>query len=165
MGFTKYREDDLDRRIENRAAVLDEFQPSFTQVDWPASRDYSQENEDQYFEGNTELVAPVDPPHLTVRDRIILRISAMKLQSGSNHMVREVLEDTAYWSPAHFEELARMSAQASARLNIMLARAYHDEPSEQEPSFRAVVRTQRSVVVEIRKRRADVLHLRHPDFW
>jgi len=39
MGFPKYREDDLDRRVENRAAVLDEFQPSFTQSKWSSSFD------------------------------------------------------------------------------------------------------------------------------
>jgi len=165
MGFPKYREDDLDRRIENRAAILDECQPSFTRVAWQASPDYSQGNDGQYSQESVELVAPVESPPLTVRDKIILRIFAMKLQSGSNHIVREVLADTAYWSPAHFEELARMSPQASARLNIILATGYHDEPSEQEPSFRTVAGPRRTVVVEIRKHRPEVLHLRHPDFW
>src|SRR5262245_23924016 len=113
MGFPKYREDDLDRRIENRATVLDEFQSSFTQGGWEASCDYLQENDDEYFQENCELSFPLDPPPLTLGDRIILRILAIKLQSGSNHIVREVLADTAYWSPAHFGELARMSPQAS----------------------------------------------------
>ena len=163
MGFPKYREDDLDRRIENRAAILDEYQPSFTHLDWSAPGDYSQESSDDTFEEN--ILPLVDPPALTVRDRIILRISSMKLQSGAGHFIREVLEDTAYWSPAHFEELARMSPQASAQLNVLLVRAYHDDPSEPEPPFRAVAVSQRSVLVEVRKRRSEVLHLRHPSFW
>ena len=160
MGFPKYREDDLDRRIENRAAVLDEYQSSFTQVARQASPDYPQENDEQYFQESVELIAPDEPLPLTVRDRVILRIFAMKLQSGSDHFAREVLADTAYWSPAHFEELARMSPQASARLNIILARGYHDEPIEQEASFHAVVGPRRNIVVEIRKYRPGVLHLR-----
>ena len=165
MGFPKYREDDLDRRIDNRAAVLDECQPSFTQAAWHALPDYFQENDDQCFPESVELVAPVEPPPLTVRDKIILRIFAMKLESGSNHIVREVLADTAYWSPAHFEELARMSPKASARLNILLARGYHGDSCEQESSFRTVPGPRHTVVVEIRKRRPGVLRLRHPDFW
>jgi hypothetical protein len=37
MAFPKYREDDLDRRIENSAAILDEYQPSLTEIDRRAS--------------------------------------------------------------------------------------------------------------------------------
>jgi hypothetical protein len=59
-----------------------------------------------------------------------------------------------------------MSPAATARLAMILARGYHDESSEQEPSFQAVTgRRRREVVVEIRKRRIGVLSLRHPDFW
>jgi hypothetical protein len=165
MGYAKYREDDLDRRIENRAAILDKCQPGFTQADWRASLCHSQENDHEYFQDSIERAPQIDLSPLLVRDKIILRIAAMKLNSGSSHLIRDVLSDTPYWSPTHFEELAHMSPQASAQLNIALARAHHDEPGEQEPSFRAFAGPQRAFVVETRKRRQETLHLRHPDFY
>jgi|ERR1700730_10574997 hypothetical protein len=38
MGWGSKRGDDLERRIENGAGVLDEYQPSFTQGDWRTSQ-------------------------------------------------------------------------------------------------------------------------------
>jgi|SRR5262245_2870177 hypothetical protein len=158
MGFPKYREDDLERRIENRAAILDEYQPSFTDISLRALP-ASTPGDERYFHEDPRPES-VELLPLTVREKIILRILAMKLQSGSGHSAREVVTVTSFWSPAHFEELARISPQASVRLNIILARNYHNEPVDQEPSFRAVVAQRREVVVEIRKRRPGLLQLR-----
>src|SRR5260370_25461362 len=38
MGLASLQADIINHRIENRAAVLDEYQPSFTQGDWRASQ-------------------------------------------------------------------------------------------------------------------------------
>jgi hypothetical protein len=171
MAIGKYYEDIVEARRENGAAIVFEYQyPQENECQYPQENEYQypQEHDRQYMQENAKPVTSGEPPKLTVRDRVALRIFVMKLQSDSDHVARELLSETAYWSLAHFEELARMSPAATARLAMILARGYHDESSEQEPfepSFQAVTGRRREVVVEIRKRRIGVLSLRHPDFW
>jgi hypothetical protein len=62
MGFASKHEHDRDRCIENGAAVLDEFQPSFTQ-----RRDYQESR-------SIDLVYRFDPLDLTPGDRFFLGI-------------------------------------------------------------------------------------------
>jgi hypothetical protein len=54
--MSKMREDERDRRIENRATILDEYQPSFTQVAWP----------------ERASAVPTEPPRLTLSDRVMM---------------------------------------------------------------------------------------------
>jgi hypothetical protein len=160
MARGKYYEDIVEARRENGADIVFEYQ-------YPQENAYRypQEDDCQYPHGKSKPVASTEPTKLTIGDRIALRIFVMKLQSDSARVARELLSETAYWSPAHFEALARMSPAACARLAMILARGYHDESSEPEPSFRAVMEPRREVVVEIRKRRIGVLSFRHPDLW
>jgi hypothetical protein len=159
MALGKYYEDIVEARRESGATVVFDYQHPQEGL-----YQFVQASDNQYPQEIPEYAAFTNPPELTTRDRIALRIFIMKLQSDSNHVARELLSETAYWSLAHFEYLARMSPTASARLALILARGHYDVASEQEPSFRAVT-GRRAPVVEIRKRRAGVLYLRHPDFW
>jgi hypothetical protein len=120
MGFPKYREDDLDRRVENRAVVLDEFQPSFTQGDWPNSISCYQQGQ-EYIDA-----IDVDPPVLTAARRGFLGVF-LSWKDDLGHVASEVL---AYadrgWRP-RFRKTAKMSKMASIQMGSIAAAVYYDE--------------------------------------
>lgn len=167
--MAKMREDEIDRRIENKAATIDEYQASFTLADWPdcPQEDYPQDDDYCFlcFLEESARLAPTEPVGLTLDDKIALRSFVAQLESGSSFVAREFLlamqqrakaQDPPYWSLAHFEEIARMSPVALARLAMILVKGYleasEQEPEpEPEPCFRAVTEPRRAVVVEVRK--------------
>jgi hypothetical protein len=109
MALAKYYEDIVEQRRENGATIVFEYQ-------------YLQENVRRVV--NVGRAAPAtEPPHLTLGDRLRLRVFAIKLNSDPQRVGRELLSQTAQWSAAHFEELGRRSPEALARL----AMAYRDE--------------------------------------
>lgn len=158
MALGKFYEDIVDARRENGAAIVFEYQ-------------YPRENAKPRVRIET-LTEPA-PYKLTFRDRIALRVFVLKLESDGEQVSPGLLKQTRDWSPAHFNELARRSPIATARLAI----AYRDEviklkaqasaqlagedrneaskPKVQEPPFRAVT-PNKNFVVEIRKRRTNV---------
>jgi hypothetical protein len=126
MGFPKYREDIEEARRENRAAIVNEYQ-------------YPQENRKR--RAHVETPRGRAPYRLTLYDKLVLPAFILKLQSDPEHVSPELLKQTLNWTRAHYEELARTSPGASARLamayrdRLMKFRTPEPEP-EPEPSYR-----------------------------
>jgi hypothetical protein len=166
----KMREDEIERRIENMARVIDEYQPSFTQSPWLTSADSSGEEEDEYRDYFLQMEQPPkfrfepDEAQSRIEQRIYIKVIAAQLESKSSYFIRKLLEEIPYWSPSDFEELARISPTASARLNFILAGAFQCEQSEEKTVTEANFKSQvRKIAVEIRRFRPGLLRLPLPE--
>jgi hypothetical protein len=144
MGFPKYREDIEEARRKNGAAIVNEYQ-------------YPQENRKRL--AHVETPRGRAPYRLTLYDKLVLPAFILKLQSDPEHVSPELLKQTLNWTRANYEELARTSPGASARL----AMAYRDRlmkfrTPEPEPSYR-VPGPRKPFIFEVRKRQPGALHL------
>lgn len=110
-GLCKQHEKDRDACIEHNAAVIDPFNLSFRQLNGSVMPDPMQR------------VSIATAVH-SLKIGLSVGNFAIILQRGLNDD-RELLEQTASWSDAHYIELAKTWPDASALLNKAFAKAYH----------------------------------------
>jgi hypothetical protein len=108
MALVSMRADEVDRRLENRAAIIDEYQPSF-KLDQPESP---------------------GPPKPASAGRVVLHFSRPKLKGSVEVLLFELrlrnaldperigklISGTHDWSLAQFQELGTKSPEALARV-------------------------------------------------
>ena len=126
--MSKMREDEIERRIENRAAILDEYQPFFKQCFSPKTPFQSRHDD---LPSHTGTTRQTNSP-----EEFEARLFVSKFRQSLNRIGPELLAETSKWTLSHFNELAKISPEVIARLT-MAYRTNCGRNKEREPSFRA----------------------------